>query len=771
MLFEFIRIIIRMPTKNLIIVESPTKAKTITNFLGTGYKIVSSFGHIRDLPEKEMGVDVEHDFKPKYVIPFKSKTTVTMLKKEAAKAGEIYFATDEDREGEAIAWHLNFLLTDEKNKKFHRIAFHEITKSAVAEALEHPRQIDLNLVDAQQARRILDRLVGYELSPFLWKKVAKGLSAGRVQSVAVRLLVEREREIQKFKSEEYWSVEAELEKMLADQKGKVVQAELVKIGEKKLDKLFIKTKSQADEIVADLDGAKYSVIDLTKRTLKREPLAPFTTSTLQQEANHRLRFSAKQTMFLAQSLYEGVELSGKEATGLITYMRTDAVNLAEKFLSETKSFIQTNFSSDYASAAPHRFKTKSKTAQEAHEAIRPTDISRRPEDVKPFLDDNQYKLYDLIWKRALASQLPAALIDATSVEIGATGKKKKYGFRATGSVIKFDGWFKVYGESREENILPALAEGEELLLKKLDAKQHFTEPPARYTEAALIKKLEELGIGRPSTYAPTISTIEERGYIKKEERNLVPQDIALVVNDLLVKHFPEVVDYKFTAKMEDNLDEIAEGKIKWVPVLREFYQPFKKNLLSKYQSIKKGDLINEKSDEVCEKCGSPMIIKTGRYGKFLACSGFPKCKNIKSLKKENGAAGNNVENNNQPVKKEPMVSDQTCEKCGSPMLIRESKFGKFLACSGYPKCKNTKPLDYGTGVKCPECKQGEMVARRTRSRRTFYACNRYPDCKFAVWSKPTGEKCPQCGSLMVEGAKGKVRCSKKGCGKEEGIKE
>ncbi len=776
-------------SKNLLIVESPTKAKTINKFLGPDYKVVSSFGHIRDLPEKEMGVDIQHDFKPKYVIPPKAKTTVKMLKKEASKVESIYFATDEDREGEAIAWHLYYILKDQNKDKhnFHRIAFHEITQSAIKNALSNPREIDLNLVDAQQARRILDRLVGYELSPFLWRKVARGLSAGRVQSVAVRLIVEREREIQNFKPKEFWTLVAQLAKGNQQKTKETFSANLFKIDNKKLDKFDLKSKEQVDEIIKDLEGAQYKVENLTQKKVKRQPPAPFITSTLQQEANRKLGFSSKQTMFLAQSLYEGVELGKEGAVGLITYMRTDSVNLADKFLSEAQDFIKSEFGDQYALASPRKFKAKSKLAQEAHEAIRPTDIFRKPEEIKPFLDDNQYKLYNLIWKRALASQMKEAEMSATTVDILARSNSKDYIFRATGSVIKFDGFLKIYPESVKENLLPPLEKNEILNLIKLNPQQHFTEPPPRYSEATLIKKLEELGIGRPSTYAPTISTIEERGYIKKMSKRLIPQDIAFVVNDLLVKHFPKIVDYKFTAHMEEELDEIAKGKVKWVPVIKEFYGPFKENLQQKYSEVKKGDLINEKTDEVCEKCGSPMVIKTGRFGKFLACTGFPKCKNTKPIANNdrqningNDEKGGKEGDKKEGTKPEPEVTNQKCEKCGKPMLIRESKFGKFLACSNFPKCKNTKPLDYSTGVKCPECGQGEIVARRTRSRRTFYACNRYPDCKFALWSKPIldpkstqgqGMKCPKCGNLLVMAKGGKVKCSNKECDFEkEGVK-
>ena len=767
--------------KKLLIVESPTKAKTITKFLDKGYKVVSSFGHIRDLPQKEMGIEIKGDFDPKYVIPAKAKTTVTMLKKEALKADEIYFATDEDREGEAIAWHLDFILNEDsknKKKKKYRIVFHEITKNAILKSLEKTRDIDLNLVNAQQARRILDRLVGYELSPFLWKKVAKGLSAGRVQSVAVRLIIEREREIKKFKIEEYWSVENELSKVGTGRdlsKEKAFESSLTKINEKKLDKLDLKNEKQVNEIVIDLKTAKYKVAKITKKQTTRNPLAPFITSTLQQEANRKLSFSAKQTMYMAQSLYEGVEMGEKGATGLITYMRTDSVNLAEEFLKSTHAFIKSEYGEKYLSDGFRKFKSKSKNAQEAHEAIRPTDINLTPDEVSSYLNANQLKLYELIWKRSVACQMSEAKIDATGLEILANGKNDKYIFKANGSTINFDGWLKVYPGSTQENLLPELKEGEELISHKIEPKQHFTEPPARYSEASLVKKLEELGIGRPSTYAPTISTIEDRGYIKKQDRRLIPQEIAFIVSDLLVKHFSEIVDYDFTANLEDELDNVAEGKKQWKPIIKNFYMPFKQNLKDKTKEINKADLINEECDEKCDKCGEPMLIKTGRYGKFMACSGFPKCKNIKNMPKENGEAGSL----DAPEKAEPEVSDKKCDKCGEAMLIRDGRFGKFLACSGFPKCKNTKPIDGDTGIKCPECGKGEMVARRTRSRRTFYACNKYPDCKFAVWSKPVedkdkkgeGKKCPTCSKLVIMKGQDKIQCSDKECTYESDFEE
>jgi len=733
---------------NLVIVESPTKAKTISRFLGKDFVIKPSFGHLRDLPQKEMGIDIEHDFAPHYVVPRKNQKTVTDLKKSAAKAKYIYFASDEDREGEAISWHLAQILKPKKEQT-RRIAFHEITKDAILEALEHPREIDLNMVDAQQARRVLDRLVGYELSPFLWRKVAKGLSAGRVQSVAVRLIVEREREIQKFVPQEYWSIEGEFEKEEGKEK---FLAKLNKIDDEVLDKFAIKSKTESDKILKELDGRTYEVIDIDEKETKRTPPPPFTTSTLQQDANRRLGFSAKQTMVIAQQLYEGAELGGDGSTGLITYMRTDSVNLAEKFLTEGRAFLEKSFGKKYLSPAPRRFATKSKLAQEAHEAIRPTEASRDPESVRPHLDDHQYKLYNLIWRRAMASQMADAALLSTGIDIEATkaGAKKLYTFRANGLTIKFDGFLKVYGTS-QENILPVFKVKEPLELLKINPAQHFTEPPARYSDASIVKALEEYGIGRPSTYAPTISTIIDRGYVERiETRRLKPTEIAFVVNDLLVAHFPNIVDYKFTATMEDSLDEIAEGKKKWVPIIREFYGPFKENLDQKYKEIDKKELTEEATKEVCDKCGSPMVIKMGRYGKFLACSGFPNCRNIKSLAKEGETL-------------EPETTNEICDKCGAPMIIKHGRFGKFLSCSKYPECKNMKPLLKSTGVVCSECGKGEIVERRSKRGRTFYSCNRYPDCKFALWSKPTGEKCPKCGKLLVYGKKDTIVCSNQEC--------
>lgn len=668
-----------MPTdKKLIIVESPAKGRTIARFLGGDFIVESSFGHIRDLPRSKLGVDVEHDFEPQYVVPKKSQPTVKRLKAEARKAAVVILAADEDREGEAIAWHLVQALglnakqapsSKLQAPKTERIVFHEITKRAIEEALRNPREIDMKRVDAQQARRILDRLVGYKLSPFLWKKVYRGLSAGRVQSVAVRLIVEREREIQNFKPQEYWGIEALLQK-LDDQKFNAV---LTKISDEILDKFATKNSTEAEKILKDLEGADWSVSNVEKRAVSRNPLPPFTTSTLQQEAFRRLGFSAKQTMMLAQQLYEGVELSEGPA-GLISYMRTDSLNLSEESLKAATEFIKNGWGENYTLPFPRRFKTKTRGAQEAHEAIRPTDPGRTPDSVEQFLDRRQLKLYNLIWRRFIATQMPSAIFDATTVDVAATS----YIFRATGQIMKFDGFLKVYPMKFSELTLPELAPQEKLELVELKPHQHFTEPPPRFTEASLVKTLEKHGIGRPSTYAPIISTVQDRGYVERHERKfLKPTEVGFIVNDMLVEHFPEVVDVQFTAKMEEELDEIARGEKEWKPVIREFYEPFSKHLSEKYEEVEK-HAVAETTQEICEKCGKPMVVRLGRFGKFIACSGFPECKNTKTIKTE-------------------------------PETI---------------------------GMKCPKCSGGEIIIRRTRRGKIFYGCSRYPQCDYASWTDP-----------------------------------
>lgn len=672
----------------LVIVESPTKAKTISKFLGKEYKVESSFGHIRDLPKSKTGVDVEHDFTPTYLIPADKKARVKELKALAKDADEVLFATDEDREGEAISWHLAEVL-GEKPEKIKRITFHEITKKAITHAIEHPRKLDLHLVDAQQARRIVDRLVGYELSPFLWKKVRGGLSAGRVQSVAVRLIVEREREILAFKPEEYWTIDA---KMRAAEKE--FEAKLTQIAGEKLEKFSIKSEPEARAIEKTLAGAKFKVADVEKKSASRQPAPPFTTSTLQQEANRRLGATAKVTMMLAQKLYE---------QGFITYMRTDSVNMNADFQTDACAFAAEKFGKDYTTG-PRSYTNKSKGAQEAHEAIRPTDIRQTPEMLASGgMEPKMMKMYDLIWRRALASQMAGAEFNQTGIDIEATGgDKKTYTFRANGQVIKFAGFMAVYVDAQKETLLPEVKVGDTVDAQSLNGVQHFTEPPARYNDATLVKVLEEHGIGRPSTYAPTIATVIDRGYVEREERRLKPTEIAFTVNDMLVEHFPQITDYEFTADLENQLDEIAEGEKEMAPVLHKFYDPFKKNLEEKIKSVKVEKPADIPTDEVCDKCGKPMVIKVGR-------------------------------------------------------------FGKFMACSGYPACKNTKPILETSDVKCPVCGQGDIVQRRSKRGKVFYSCNRYPDCKNAYWDKPTGELCATCGAMMVQGLRGDPKCSNKEC--------
>lgn len=654
---------------NLVIVESPAKARTIEKFLGKDYKVESSFGHVRDLPKSDLGVDVENNFKPKYVTPTKAKKQVSILKGLAQKSDKIILATDEDREGEAIAWHLAESL---KIKKPERIVFHEITQKAIMEAIKKPRELDMNLINAQQARRILDRLVGYKLSPLLWKKVSRGLSAGRVQSVAVRLVVEREREREKFQKQEYWDIIAKIQnaKVKSQNEGSF-DAKLVEINKKTLDKFEIQDEDSAKKIIKDLEGASWTVSAIDKKETKRNAPPPFTTSTLQQSAARKLGFSAKRTMMLAQRLYEGVDIDG-DRTGLITYMRTDSLNLSADSITDAANFIKKNFGENYLDTKT--FKTKSKGAQEAHEAIRPTDPNRTPETVAKYLDPAQLKLYRLIWQRFIATQMSPAVFDATSVDIKAG---ERHLFRSHGLIKKFDGFTRVYSLKTEESILPELKVGEDLNLLELNPLQHFTEPPARYSEATLVKALESNGIGRPSTYAPTLSTIQDRGYVEKDEqKKFKPTEMGIIVNDLLVENFPEIVDINFTAKMEEDLDEIAEGDIEWVPVIKEFYVPFEKNLAKKMEELKKTDF---KKDE---------------------------------------------------------ATDKLCPDCGKPIVIRLGRFGKFYACSGFPDCKYTEKIIDKIGMKCPECKEGDIIVKKARGRKTFYGCSRYPKCKYASWTDP-----------------------------------
>ncbi len=668
----------------LVIVESPTKSKTIEKFLGKDYKVLASFGHIRDLPKSALGIDTENDFKPKYVIPTKSKAHLSELKKAAAKADEIYLSTDPDREGEAIAWHVAEAL---KLKDYKRIAFHEITQGAISEAIEHPRQLDMHLVDAQQARRVLDRLVGYKLSPLLWRKLAKGLSAGRVQSVALRLICERENEIRKFQPVEYWSISAALKKTDSE---KIFEAKLAQKAGKAIDKLEIKNKTEAENITKSLEGGVWLVKNIERKDSHKSPAAPFTTSTLQQEAFNRLHLPSKVTMILAQQLYE---------QGLITYHRTDSTNISAQALEAARNFISQTYGPNYLSQAPRVYKTKSKNAQEAHEAIRPSYVDNSPESLSGKLESKQLKLYELIWRRFVATQAKEAVFDAVRADIEVADCV----FRANGQTLKFDGFLKINPLKFKEMDLPLLVKGEKLNLQELKPEQHFTEPPPRYTDASIIKTLEELGIGRPSTYAPIIAVLLKRNYvIRGKSRQFEPTEIGERVTALLVEHFPAIVDLQFTAKMEDQLDDVAEGHQDWVELIRLFYIPFEETLKSKYLEIKK-EKIEEPTDKICPDCGGQIFIKSGRFGKFYACSKFP-------------------------------------------------------------ECKYTAPMEVpGTGVKCPKCHEGEIMPRRSKRGRVFYSCSRWPNCDFALWNKPTGEACPKCQSLLVYAGKNQIKCSNKEC--------
>ena len=722
---------------NLVIVESPTKAKTISKFLGKNFKIIASMGHIRDLPKSKLGVDIEHDFEPIYVVSPDHKAKVKEIKDAAHKADHVYYATDEDREGEAISWHLTQIL-EQDPEKASRITFHEITKEAILRALEKPRALDMKLVEAQQARRVLDRLVGYELSPFLWRHVQRGLSAGRVQSVTVRLIVERERAIKDFNVEEYWSIEGEF----AKSSGEIFEAKLNNVDGKALDKMDIKSKDQAEAFADECHKQTWQVGSIEQKKRSKTPPPPFTTSSLQQEANNRLGFSAKQTMTLAQKLYEGIELGDQGSIGLITYMRTDSVNLADKFLIEAGEYLEKSFGKDYILKEPRKYKTKSKGAQEAHEAIRPTDPTHTPESVEPYMEKGLFKLYQLIWQRALATQMPNAILNATRVDVVGG----RFSFRATGQQVVEEGYLKLYPDQDNEKMLPELSEEEKLEAKDIKGVQHFTEPPARYSDASLVKTLEENGIGRPSTYASTISTIIDRGYVERDEKKrLKPLDIAFNVIDLLIKRFPNIVDMEFTARMESSLDFVAEGTVQWKPLIQAFYGPFHLQLEAQEAELSK-EADKEAEGEVCEKCGKPMVVKHGRFGRFLACTGYPECKNTKPL-----------EGDAKPVLAEP--TDQICSKCGAPMLKKTGRFGPFLACSRYPECKNIVNIEIpvmdqnGNAIACPKCKQGHILERKSKKGKLFYSCSRFPECDQAFWDRPTGEPCPECAfpTLLKKG--------------------
>jgi len=741
-------------SKGLIVVESPTKVKTLQKFLGREYVIKASVGHIKDLPEGELGVYLKKDFQPKYVIiPGKGKI-VGELKKASKRVDNIYLGPDPDREGEAIAWHIAEEIGDE-DKNVYRVLFNEITKKAVLEALQHPGRLQQPKYEAQQARRILDRLVGYQISPILWEKVRRGLSAGRVQSVAVRIICEREREIQQFVSQEYWSITATL-------KGKESPVPFdAKLTKWKGKKVTLANESEALAIQKALEAVPFAVSKIVQQEKRRHPFPPFITSRLQQEAYRKLSFSAQKTMWVAQKLYEGVELGEIGMVGLITYMRTDSPRISSEAVHQVRDWIKDRYGESYLPPKPNVYKSR-KGAQEAHEAIRPTSIDLEPDKVKNYLDKDQWALYKLIWDRFVASQMASAVFLQTTVEI----KADEAIFTSVGTIPTFQGFMALYVEGEDNNLsadrkdekedaekrLPVLSEGEVLELLGLTPRQHFTQPPPRFSEATLIKELEEKGIGRPSTYAAILSTIKEKEYVKLEKGKFAPTEMGLMVNDLLVVNFPDILDVEFTAQMEENLDKIEEGEKGWVETLKEFYHPFQKDLEMAKVSMR--DVKREKipTDAFCELCHSKMVKRWGKRGYFLACSAYPKCRYTRE-----------VEGNEE--KKEE--TEARCEKCGSPMVVKSGKFGRFLACSDYPTCKFTKPID--TGVHCPQegC-DGMIVERRTRKGRTFYSCTNYPRCTYALWDKPIPEKCPQCDFPFLVEKQGKggtlKRCPNKACG-------
>jgi DNA topoisomerase I len=791
--------------KGLVIVESPAKAKTIQKYLGKGFTVEASLGHVKDLPKSTLGVDVENDFDTEYVvIPGKEKV-VARLKKLALGMDTIYLAPDPDREGEAIAAHLAEELGDnskskKKKKKtdepdrIRRVTFNEITQRAVREAFEHPRDIDQNLVDAQQARRVLDRLVGYQVSPLLWDKVRRGLSAGRVQTVALRLIVEREREIKAFEKKEYWTIDANL----LGPKPPAFDARFLGKGEEKIE---VTNGEDAEKIRLALEHADWLVRTVDRKERRRNATPPFTTSKLQQDSSRKLRFSVKRTMMIAQRLYEGVELGEEGLVGLITYMRTDSVRVSNEALTEVRDYIKSQYGDQYLPEAANVYKEK-KAAQAAHEAIRPSSVMRHPDQVKQYLKEDEFKVYKLIWQRFVASQIMPAVFDQTTVDIDAKSGADAFWFRVTGSVLKFDGFLKVYEESKEgkdeedeelKHKLPPLEPGQKLTLKALKPEQHFTEPPPRYNEASLVKELEERGIGRPSTYSAILSTIQERQYVQKLGGKFTPTEIGLVVTDLLVENFPDIFDIQYTARLEEELDEIEEGKETWTHALGDFYKKFEKDLRYASKHMENIKRMEKPTDEKCERCGSPLVIKWGKHGSFYACSSYDKeDPNSCTFTKENPINLPDLDS----ADVQETTQEEYCENCGRVMVLKRGRFGQFMACTGYPDCKTTRRLDQGKkvpdipldeicpkcgrnmmirhgrygefttcsgypeckyvkqnfiGVKCPLCKEGDLVEKRARKGNTFYGCGNYPKCKFTSAHKPIAEKCPSCGSeYLVE---------------------
>ena len=722
--------------KSLLIVESPTKVKTLKKFVGRDFVIMASVGHLKDLPKSKLGVDVDNNFSPEYITIRGKGKILSDLKKEAKKANDIYLAPDPDREGEAIAYHIGNEVAKHTEGKIYRVMFNEITKSAVKEAIKNPTEVNINRFYAQQARRILDRLVGYKISPLLWKKVQPGLSAGRVQSVALRIVCDRENEIKAFKSEEYWTITLDVEGQVKPK----FQSKLFKIDGNKAE---IANQEGADEVVKNLKNAEFILDGLVKKERKRNPVAPFITSTLQQEASRKLNFSPKKTMMIAQRLYEGLPVGSRGTVGLITYMRTDSTKFSVEATEAIRDYIVNRYGVKFCPKEPNVYKSK-KSAQEAHEAIRPTDVSIVPSEIKEYLEKDMFRLYELIWARSVSCQMVPAILDTTTFDI----KAGQYLFRSNGSIVKFSGFMQVYVESGDDEaaekdikpgdkILPELSKGEKLKLLEIDPEQHFTQPPARFSEAMLVKKLEEEGVGRPSTYAAIISVIKDRAYVEIEERRLAPTKLGYLVSDLLLEHFPKFMTTKFTADMESQLDQIEFGETEWVKTLQSFYTPFKLDLDEAEKKI--GDSEVEETDEVCDKCSQPMIVKWGRFGKFMACSGYPDCKNTKQISKE-GSDGKAVS--------ESTAVEGTCEKCQSSLVLKVGRFGKFIACSNYPDCKFTKPIDLG--IKCPkdDCK-GKIAARRSKKGRMFYGCTAYPNCDFVSWDKPVPEPCPKCNNAYT----------------------
>lgn len=753
-------------SKHLVIVESPAKAKTIKKYLGKDFEVLASYGHVRDLVPKGGAVDPDNNFAMKYQLIDKNSKHVDTIVKAMKGSDSLYLATDPDREGEAISWHLYEILLQKKllkDKPVHRVAFHEITKRAVNEAVENPRELSMDLVNAQQARRALDYLVGFNLSPLLWKKVRRGLSAGRVQSPALRMIVEREDEIEAFKAREYWTIEADLEK---SKQGFV--AKLNELHGNKLAQFDITQADSAHAVEQELTtaaGGQLTVASVEKKQRKRNPSAPFTTSTLQQEASRKLGFSASRTMRVAQQLYEGIDVGGG-AAGLITYMRTDSVNLANEAIEEIRALITSRYGKDNLPDEPRTYKTKAKNAQEAHEAVRPTVAEQIPEDIKAHLTADQFKLYDLIWKRTIACQMVHATIDTVGVEFHC-GEGNV--LRATGSTIAHAGFMSVYQESLDdspvnkagegdESLLPPMKKGDVIKLLKIRPEQHFTEPPPRYTEASLVKTLEEHGIGRPSTYASIISTLTAREYVTLEKRRFQPTDVGRVVSKFLTQHFTQYVDYTFTASLEDDLDEVARGEREWIPLLKSFWGPFTALVVEKEASVSRQDVTTEAMDENCPKCGKPLNTKLGRRGRFVGCSGYPDCDYTRNLDDEEGSSS-------EPEK----VPDRKCPKCDSDLLIRMGKYGKFIGCSAYPACKHIESLEQpaDTGVPCPECHAGTMLKRKSRSGKIFFSCSTYPTCKYAVWNEPIDQTCPSCAWPILTLKTTKRRGTEKVCPKTE----